>query len=102
MKLWEKSIASLFAGFVGSIVGNPADLSLVRLQVDSSLPVDKRRNYKNVGDALMRTVKEEGILALWRGSTPTVIRAMAMNLGMLASYEQIKEEINNFTGTKNT
>jgi len=26
-------------------------------------------------------VKEEGLLILWRGSLPTVVRAMAMNVG---------------------
>lgn len=38
-------------------------------------------------------VKEEGLATLWRGSTPTIVRAMAMNVGMLTSYEEIKERI---------
>lgn len=41
---------------------------------------------------------EEGILTLWRGSAPTVARAMAMNLGMLTSYDEIKERINKMQG----
>ena len=33
----------------------------------------------------------KGILGLWRGSAPTVIRAMTVNLGMLASYDYCKD-----------
>jgi len=34
----QKSGASLLAGALGSIVGNPCDLALVRMQADSTLP----------------------------------------------------------------
>jgi hypothetical protein len=29
----------MLAGFVGSLVGNPADLALVRMQADARLPL---------------------------------------------------------------
>ena len=47
------------AGAMGSFIGNPADLALVRMQADGSLPVDKRRHYTGVGNALARIVSEE-------------------------------------------
>jgi solute carrier family 25 oxoglutarate transporter 11 len=31
------------------------------------------------------------VLALWRGATPTVFRAMAINFGMLGPYDQFKD-----------
>lgn len=83
--------ASLFSGAVGSFVGNPADLALVRMQSDNNLSVEDRRNYKNVFDALLKTVKEEGIFTLWRGSFPTVCRAMAMNFSLLVPFEETKK-----------
>jgi len=43
-------------------------------------------------------VKEEGVLALWKGCTPTVIRAMSINFGMLSSYDEIKERASKMTG----
>jgi len=64
--------------------------------------VAERRGYNNVFNALSRIVKEEGVLALWRGSTPTVIRAVVLNLAMLAPYDEVKERLNNFTQTKDT
>lgn len=60
------------------------------MQSDSTLPVDKRRNYKGVGDALTRIVKEEGVMGLFKGAGPTVVRAMALNMGMLASNDQVR------------
>jgi solute carrier family 25 oxoglutarate transporter 11 len=52
----QKAIASITAGGIGSFVGNPADLCLVRMQADSTLPPDQRRNYTGVGNALVRIV----------------------------------------------
>ena len=34
------------AGGLGSFVGNPCDLALVRMQADTTLPEAERRNYK--------------------------------------------------------
>ena len=44
-------------------------------------------------------MREEGLLTLWRGSAPTIARAMAMNLAMLTSYDEIKEQLNEIKGT---
>ncbi len=63
------------------------------MQSDATLPLEQRRNYKNVFDAFGRIVREEGFLSLWKGCTPTVVRAMALNLGMLVSYDVSKEKL---------
>lgn len=41
--------------------------------------------------ALLRTSKEEGIGALYKGLAPNVLRGMSMNVGMMACYDQAKE-----------
>jgi solute carrier family 25 oxoglutarate transporter 11 len=56
--------------------------------------VAERRNYTNVFNAFYRIIKEEGVLALWRGSTPTIIRALVINLAMLAPYDEVKLRMN--------
>ena len=102
LPFWKKCVFSLTAGGLGSMVGNPADLALIRMQADHTLPAEQRRHYTSVGNALTRIVKEEGTLALWRGATPTVIRAMSLNLGMLGPFDQAKEmlreQFGNFQG----
>lgn len=47
---------------------------------DSSLPKEDRRNYKGVIDTATRIIKEEGVTAFWRGSTPFVSRAMMVGV----------------------
>jgi solute carrier family 25 (mitochondrial oxoglutarate transporter), member 11 len=94
----QKCLASLMAGAGGSLISNPADLCLIRMQADNTLPPEMRRHYRNVFDAMHRIVTEEGFLSLWKGAKPTVIRAMALNLGMLGSYDQIKEMLTHKMG----
>jgi len=81
---------SSFSGFVGGIVGSPADLLNVRMQHDAALPPEKRRNYKHAIDGLIRMSREEGIPALWKGVWPNSFRAMLMTAGQLASYDTFK------------
>lgn len=96
----NKFLISIAAGFVGSLVGTPADLALVRFQSDHTLPPAERRNYKNVADAFTRIVKEEGFFSLWKGSTPTVLRAITLNIAMLTSNDEIKERLTAWRGLK--
>ncbi|CAD7695527.1 unnamed protein product [Ostreobium quekettii] len=91
LPLWMKAACGLTAGGLGALVGTPADLSLIRMQADATLPPEQRRNYKNVLDALVRIMREEGFIGLFRGAAPTVTRAMALNMGMLASNDQARE-----------
>lgn len=37
----------------------------------------------------VRIVKEDGAIGLFRGAGPTVVRAMALNMGMLASNDEV-------------
>lgn len=91
LPLWQKAACGLTAGGLGALVGTPADLTLIRMQADATLPLEQRRNYKGVGDALIRIVREDGVSGLFRGASPTIVRAMALNMGMLASNDQAKE-----------
>lgn len=91
LPLYQKALCGLTAGAIGATVGSPADLALIRIQADSMLPMAQRRNYSNAFQALYRISADEGVLALWKGAGPTVVRAMALNMGMLASYDQSVE-----------
>jgi solute carrier family 25 oxoglutarate transporter 11 len=70
----------------------------VRFQADTTLPVDERRNYKHVFDALGRIVKEEGVVSLWTGVGPTIARACAMNISMLVTFNECKERLEKHYG----
>jgi len=88
-----KTLSGMASGSIAVCIGTPFDIALVRLQSDSMAPVAERKNYKNVFDALTRTASEEGTGALYKGLLPNVLRGMAMNVGMLACYDQAKESV---------
>jgi solute carrier family 25 oxoglutarate transporter 11 len=98
LPLWQKVAAGLGAGALGSFIGNPTEIALVRMQADATLPVAERRNYRGVFDAVARIVREEGVLGLWKGSAPTVLRAMALNVAMLATADEAKERLAPYLG----
>ena len=86
-----KAASSMAAASVAVMLGTPADVALVRMQGDSMKPVNQRRGYKNVLDALLRVAREEGYGKLYSGLMPNILRGMAMNTGMLACFDQAKE-----------
>jgi solute carrier family 25 oxoglutarate transporter 11 len=89
----ERAGAGLAAGGLAAMVGNPADLALIRMQSDGLKPVGQRANYTSVIDALVRISKNEGVTRLWAGCYPTVVRAMALNFGQLAFFSEAKNQL---------
>ena len=89
----ERATAGLTAGGIAAMIGNPADLALIRMQSDGLKPLAERKNYKSVIDALASIAKSEGVGALWAGAAPTVVRAMALNFGQLAFFSEAKVQL---------
>lgn len=82
------------SGGIGSFVGTPAELSLVRMSADSKLPPAERRNYTSVVDCLQRIAREEGVTKLWRGATPTVARATLLSACQMGVTSEAKQRLN--------
>ncbi len=92
MPFYEKIVIGMTAGFIGSIVGSPADLTLVRFQSDQTLPTHLRRNYTSFFHAFKKIISEDGVVGLWTGVTPTMLRAMLICAGQLATFEEAREQ----------
>ncbi|CAM9732075.1 unnamed protein product [Discosporangium mesarthrocarpum] len=86
----HRAATGLAAGGLASFMSCPIEVCMVRMQADGRLPVEQRLGYKHVGDALVRIVREEGLLTYWRGATPTVSRAMVVSMTQLGTYDQAK------------
>lgn len=89
---------SMLAGALGGLVGNPSDVVNIRMQNDSTLPLDQRRNYRNAFDGIFRIVKEEGVSTLFRGLTPNLVRGVLMTASQVVTYDIAKSFlIDNFS-----
>ena len=91
-----KDAASGFVGGVGlTYVGMPFDTIKVRLQTtDASV-------FTSPLNAVTRTVREEGITALWRGSIPALTSALTENLVVFAANGIIRRAVMTLTNTRN-
>lgn len=78
------------SGALAAAISCPAEVTLVRLANDSSLPAAERRNYTGVANAFSRILKEEGPGAFFRGVGPFVNRAMLVGAVQVGTYDQFK------------
>jgi len=95
---WQKALSATTTGALAAFLGCPMDVTLVRMQADTMKPLAERRNYSSVFAALGRITKEEGARAMWSGAAPLIGRGAAMNLGQMATYDQVKQEITGHWG----
>jgi solute carrier family 25 oxoglutarate transporter 11 len=93
MPFYKTAACALSAGGLGAVIGNPADLSLIRMQSDSMLPEAERRNYRGVLHAFSSIAQQEGVGGLFKGAVPTATRAMALNFGMLGFNSLAKDKL---------
>lgn len=93
------ALASL-SGLIGGIVGNPADVTNVRMQNDAALPPHQRRNYTSAFNGLYKTYTYEGIAGLFRGVVPNSARSILMTTSQLASYDVVKSWVRSALGLR--
>lgn len=89
----ENAGCALSAGGIAALIGNPADLALIRMQADSMKPVAERAGYTNVFTTMGKIVAADGAGGLMAGAAPTASRAMALNFGMLAFNATAKDQL---------
>jgi len=85
-----KLLMGMTSGGIGSFIGTPSELALVRMTNDSKLAVKQRRNYSSVVDCVKRIATEEGLTKLWTGGKVTVMRAMVLSACVLGCSSEIK------------
>eukprot|EP00428_Durinskia_dybowskii_P086474 CAMPEP_0170442102 /NCGR_PEP_ID=MMETSP0117_2-20130122/47241_1 /TAXON_ID=400756 /ORGANISM="Durinskia baltica, Strain CSIRO CS-38" /LENGTH=292 /DNA_ID=CAMNT_0010702673 /DNA_START=9 /DNA_END=886 /DNA_ORIENTATION=+ len=96
-----KAACAISSGAMGAFAGNPGDLAMVRMQADGKLPVEQRRGYKNIFDAVSTIARTEGVLSMWRtGVVPNMNRAAIITVGQLAGYDTCKEMLLHRAGFK--
>jgi solute carrier family 25 (mitochondrial dicarboxylate transporter), member 10 len=89
----EKMLVAASGGAIGSFFGSPFDLINVRMQNDSKLEPNMRRNYKNSIDAFFRIIKYEGFTSLYVGFHVATLRGVIVTIGQLAVYDELKEKL---------
>eukprot|EP00940_MAST-03C_sp_MAST-3C-sp2_P000775 g775.t1 len=96
----ERLVGGLASGGCAAIISCPCEVTLVRMSNDASLPEKQRRDYKNVADAAVRILREEGVLAFWRGAVPFAQRAMLVGACQVATFDQNKYLYERYAGLK--
>jgi len=91
--LIQRIIAGLITGAVGISIACPTDVVKIRLQAEGRLPPGAQRRYNGTIDAYTKIIKNEGVVGLWTGIVPNILRNSIMNAAELASYDQIKTSI---------
>jgi len=89
----ENAGCALSAGGLAALLGNPADLALIRMQADSMKPAAERAGYTGVVTTMGKIVASDGVGGLMAGAGPTAARAMALNFGMLAFNASAKDAL---------
>jgi hypothetical protein len=84
-------LSGIGSGCVAALLSCPAEMTLVRMSNDLSLPPEQRRNYSNVFNGFSRIWKEEGFGAFYRGVEPFVYRAMIVGAVQIGTYDHCRQ-----------
>ncbi|XP_022733993.1 mitochondrial uncoupling protein 3 [Durio zibethinus] len=88
--IYAHTLASIMSGLSATMLSCPADFVKTRMMNQA---VGKEGNvlYKNSYDCLVKTVKVEGLTALWKGFFPTWARLGPWQFVFWVSYEKFRK-----------
>jgi solute carrier family 25 citrate transporter 1 len=89
---WQSLVLGGLSGGVGPLVNNPLDVVKTRLQKQVVIP-GKEPKYTGLVQACVTIAREEGILALWKGITPRLLRIMPGQAITFMTYEAVSSKL---------
>lgn len=89
---WQSLMIGGFSGGMGPIVNNPLDVVKTRLQ-KQVVHEGKTPKYTGLVQACVVVSKEEGVLALWKGITPRLLRIVPGQAITFMTYEFVSGQI---------
>jgi len=87
--------ASFAAGFVASVASNPVDVIKTRV-MNMKVEPGKAAPYNGAIDCAMKTVRAEGMMALYKGFIPTISRQGPFTVVLFVTLEQVRKLLKDF------
>ncbi|XP_074333466.1 mitochondrial uncoupling protein 5 [Apium graveolens] len=87
--------ASFAAGFVASVVTNPVDVIKTRV-MNMKVEAGHAAPYSGAIDCAMKTVRSEGVMALYKGFIPTISRQGPFTVVLFVTLEQVRKLLKDF------
>ncbi|EXC35262.1 Mitochondrial uncoupling protein 4 [Morus notabilis] len=87
--IYAHTLASVMSGLSATTLSCPADVVKTRM-MNQAVRKDEKVLYKSSYDCLVKTVKVEGIRALWKGFFPTWARLGPWQFVFWVSYEKLR------------
>ncbi|KAF5739777.1 hypothetical protein HS088_TW12G00987 [Tripterygium wilfordii] len=87
--------ASFTAGFVAAVASNPVDVIKTRV-MNMKVEPGMAPPYNGALDCAMKTVKAEGLMALYKGFIPTISRQGPFTVVLFVTLEQVRKLLKEF------
>ncbi|KAL7091376.1 hypothetical protein ACP275_12G101700 [Erythranthe tilingii] len=89
--IYAHTLSSVMSGLAATSLSCPADVIKTRMMNQSVGGVITDIKYRNSYDCLVKTVKVEGLRALWKGFLPTWARLGPWQFVFWVSYEKFRQ-----------
>ncbi|XP_078069017.1 mitochondrial uncoupling protein 4 isoform X1 [Mustelus asterias] len=83
-------LSSICAGLVAATLGTPADVIKSRIMNQTRDKQGRGLQYTSTIDCLMKTIKREGFMSLYKGFLPTWTRMAPWSMTFWLTFEQIR------------
>jgi len=90
LRPWQHLMMGGLSGGVGPLFNNPLDVVKTRMQRQKAEP-GKTLKYPSIASAIPTIVKEEGVVALWKGILPRLMRIMPGQAITFMTYERVSK-----------
>ena len=71
---WQSMTSGFLAAILGPLCTNPFDIVKTRLMAQEKAPAGQTAAYRGFLHCLVTVPRQEGVLALWKGLTPRLLR----------------------------